>query len=57
MKRLEEADSKIKVKCKCGHILTMPVYVDKLICNWCGKVVHNNSKVYFRYKLRKKIKE
>lgn len=55
MKKLEEDYSKIKVKCKCGHILTIPVYIDKLICNWCGRLVHNNSKSYFKYKIRKEV--
>lgn len=57
MEKLEDEYSKLKVKCKCGHIIVMPVYIDKLICNWCGRVVQNNTLAHFKYKVRKEIKK
>lgn len=41
------------VICKCGCHIHMPVYRDKLECRWCGKTVHNKTKLHFKYKLRK----
>lgn len=55
-KALSELE-KLKVKCKCGHTMVMPVYVDEVICKHCGKKVQNNSKLYFMYKMRKVLKK
>ena len=45
--------SKIRVKCKCGCSNTIPVYLDTKPCSYCGKKLHNNTKLYFKYKVRK----
>lgn len=47
----------IKVKCICGHKTVMPVYVDKSVCSHCKRTVINNSRAYFKYKLRKELKK
>ena len=48
--------SQIKVKCKyCGHINTVPVFLDKKNCWFCKRVIHNKGEAYFKYKLRKII--
>ena len=50
--------AKIKVKCKyCGHINTMPVFVDAKPCGYCKKKIHNNTQTYFRYKLIKELRK
>ena len=48
---------KIRIKCKCGHSLIIPVFVDKQICSWCGHLVYRNKKLEFKVTLAKKIKE
>lgn len=48
---------KLKVKCTCGHSIVMPVYKDTHICEYCGKKVRNNTKLYFMYKMRKELKK
>lgn len=53
IQKLEDKLSLLKVKCKCGHVIVMPVYIDKLICNWCGRIVQNNTLMYFKYKIKK----
>lgn len=55
-KALNELEE-LKVKCQCGHTLILPVYLDSGICNHCGNKVKNNTKLYFKYKLRKEIKK
>ena len=47
----------LKVKCKCGHSLTMPAFVNKGICSYCGSTVYNNTKLHFKYKLRKEMEK
>lgn len=54
MNRIEESRyrdelSKIRVKCKCSHVLYFPSYgPDIKICNHCGKRVFRNDKVKFK---------
>ena len=48
----------IKVKCpNCGHSFVIPVFLDTKICKHCNHKVHNNTKMYFDYKLKKMMKE
>lgn len=55
--RMFEEYSKHKVKCKhCGHNSTMPVYVDKKICSWCGNYVFRTPEIEFKFRLTEKIK-
>lgn len=55
--RMFEEYSKHKVKCKhCGHSSTMPVYVDKKICSWCGNYVFRTPEIEFKFRLKEKIK-
>ena len=53
-KAIKELD-KLKVKCKCGHSIIIPVYKDFMMCDYCGKKVMNNTILYFKYKLRKEL--
>lgn len=56
--RLFEEYSKHKVKCKhCGHSTTMPVFLDKKICSWCGKYVFRTSEIEFKFRLDEQIKK
>lgn len=54
---LQDNLAELKVKCKCGHVKTMPVFLDSTICNQCGNKIKNNTKAYFMYKLRKELKK
>lgn len=49
--------SKLVVKCTCGHSKMIPVFLDKVLCDYCGKTIKNTTKLHFKYKLRKLIKE
>lgn len=53
-KALSELEN-LKVKCECGHSIIMPVYKDVQICDHCGRKIKNNTKLYFKYKLRKEL--
>ena len=48
---VQELDQ-LKVRCTCGHTMIIPVFKDSIVCNYCGKKVMNNTKLYFKYKLR-----
>lgn len=46
---------KLKVKCKCGHSVIMPKWVDKQICDWCGNYVFKDKKTEDLYRIKEKI--
>lgn len=39
-------------KCKCGHSITIPNFINKKLCTWCGNYVYKNKKEEFRDKLK-----
>lgn len=49
--------AKSKIKCRCGHILTIPSFINKKLCSCCGLYVYRESKEQFKYTLPKLIKE
>lgn len=53
LEKLEE----LKVKCKCGHTIIMPVQYDYIICSHCKRKVKNNTKEWFKYNLYKAIRK
>ena len=55
-KALSELE-KLKVQCDCGHKVVMPVYLDTMICDYCGRKIRNNTKSYFMYKMRKELQK
>lgn len=46
---------KIKYKCSCGHVVVIPVYVDKILCDWCNNYVFRDKKDEFKYRLKERI--
>lgn len=54
-RQAEEYD-KVKIKCKCGSRLVIPVWVDKQLCRNCGKYVYRNKQLEFREKLVREMK-
>lgn len=38
-------------KCKCGHTVTIPPQLDKVLCSWCGKYVFKSAEVEFKYRM------
>lgn len=54
MKKIDILDalSEYKVKCKCGHVLTI-IKVPYKLCNWCGRKVYRSKKDEFKDKLRR----
>lgn len=56
--RMFEEYSKHKVRCKhCGHNSTIPVYVDKRVCSWCGNYVFRTPEIEFKFRLDQEIKK
>lgn len=61
MKKLNSEDDryfdeiqKLKVKCSCGHSQT--VFMEKAICDWCGKWVYRDPKQEFKDRVKEKIR-
>lgn len=42
------------IRCKCGHSIVFKASDEKLLCNWCGRVVKNTTQAHFIYKLKPK---
>lgn len=54
--RMFEEYSKYKIKCKhCGHSTTMPIFLDKKICSWCGNYIFRTKEIEFKHKLNQAI--
>lgn len=47
----------VTYRCKCGHSVVIPAFVNKKICHWCGKWVYKSDREEFKEKLRKEIKK
>ena len=43
-------------KCKCGHSVSIPIFVDKTICSFCGNYVFKNKQDEFRFRVKEKLK-
>lgn len=44
-----------KVKCKCGHTMTIRPTNKKKLCSWCGNYVYREAKDEFKNILLKKL--
>jgi len=55
-KKMTDEYDKVKYKCKCGHRVVIPKWVDKQLCDWCGSYVFKDKKREFEYRLKEKIK-
>lgn len=54
--RMSEELDKVKYKCKCGHRVVIPYFMDKNICSWCHEYVFKNKETEFKYRLKEKLK-
>ena len=56
-KRMTDEYEKVKYICKCGHRVVIPKWVDKQLCDWCGRYVFKDKKVEFNYRISEQIKK
>ena len=54
--KLNEELDKVKYKCKCGHRVVIPYFMDKNICQWCHRYVFKSKEAEFKYRLKEKLK-
>lgn len=54
-KRMADEYSKVKYKCKCGHIVVIPKWLDKQLCRWCGQFVFKDKKDEFEYRIKESM--
>lgn len=48
---------KLRVKCKCGHSMIIPMWMDKKLCNWCGEYAFRNKQLEFQENMKKIMKQ
>lgn len=48
--------AKHKVKCKCGHTVSIPSFMNKKLCTYCGKYIYKEAKDEFKDILLRKLK-
>ena len=48
--------AKFKYKCKCGHSVVIPDWVDKQLCRCCNNYVFKNKKDEDMYRIKEKLK-
>lgn len=54
--KLDDAKTDLRVYCKCGHSIFMPIYLKHTICRYCGSKVYRNKKEEFKEKMALKLK-
>ena len=55
-KKMTDEYEKVKYKCKCGHRVVIPKWVDKQLCDWCGSYVFKDKRSEFKYRIKEAIK-
>ena len=55
-KRMTDEYEKVKYICKCGHRVVIPKWVDKQLCDWCGRYVFKDKRSEFKYRIKEAIK-
>lgn len=55
-KRMTDEYEKVKYICKCGHRVVIPKWVDKQLCDWCGRYVFKDKRSEFKYRISEAIK-
>lgn len=51
----QEALDQIKHTCRCSCRVYIPVYVDSVVCKWCGKRIYRTPRLEFEAKLKNAI--
>lgn len=57
LKKYDIALEEVKVKCKCGHKVIIPKWVDRNLCSWCKHYVFRDKKVEFEYRVKEKLRK
>lgn len=55
IERLYADKEKCRVKCKCGHTVTILNPKGYQICRWCQNYVFLNPKLEFEYRIKEKL--
>lgn len=50
--KVTEEYDKVKYRCKCGHRVVIPAWVDKQVCSWCGSYVYKNKEDEFKDRMK-----
>lgn len=51
MKQRKFVPQRNKYLCKCGHIVCIPAFREKVLCKWCGEYVFTDKRKEFEYRL------
>lgn len=53
--RMSDEYDKVKYRCKCGHRVIIPEWIDKQLCSHCGRLVFKDKKTEDLYRIREKL--
>lgn len=56
-KKKDNAYTKIRRYCKCGHTVYVPKQFKKILCAYCGRYVYYDEKEEFKDKLQRKLRK
>lgn len=54
--RATDEYEKVKYKCRCGHRVVIPNWVDKNVCSWCGRYVFKTKQDEFKFRLEERMR-
>lgn len=52
IRKYSEIITRNKIKCKCGHSISIPPHLEKCVCHWCGNYVFRNKNDEFKFRLK-----
>ena len=55
-RRMSDEYDKVKYKCECGHKVVIPTWIDKKVCDWCGRYVFKSKKDEDLYRIKEMLK-
>ena len=55
-RRMTEEYDKVLYRCKCGHRVVIPYWVEKQVCDWCGRYVFKTKEDEFKYRLKERLR-
>lgn len=56
-KRMTEEYDKVKIRCKCGHRIIVPMWVKRQLCHWCNHYVYRDKRMEFKETIKTMLKE
>lgn len=57
VKAIDNERERLKITCKhCGRRKVIPVFLDRLLCDWCNIWIYRTPSLEFKYKMQDQMK-